>query len=321
MNQDFRSVIAHELYSDLRRTSSSFGSLLLAHYTTLESFEKIVTSNELWFSHPFLMNDREEVRYGLNEGTRAIMEDGGLRTVLQGDKYRIFVESFQYWRAHYDQNYVFDTYVFCLSKHQSTDDDGRLSMWRGYGGDGAGVAVIFDPSKLRSDVTSPILLDEISYATSKERQSWLKNFLLTKLINIIYQFDLPQIDLPELSKIVFERLTLASIFSKHRGFDEEQEVRAVYMPERDKTKRFAPFLHYHNGTRGIEPKLKLKLDGSNGILAYDISLERLVHHIILGPSRSSPLVYGATVRMLQKAGRFELASTLKQSSIPYRAIA
>jgi hypothetical protein len=35
--------------------------LLVAHYTTLEVLEKILGTNEIWFSNPLFMNDLEEV--------------------------------------------------------------------------------------------------------------------------------------------------------------------------------------------------------------------------------------------------------------------
>jgi len=37
----------------------------LAHYTSLEVLEKIMQHNELWFSHPFFMNDLQEMRFGI----------------------------------------------------------------------------------------------------------------------------------------------------------------------------------------------------------------------------------------------------------------
>ena len=44
---------------------------------------------------------------------------------------------------------MIDTYVFCLSEHAKDDTDGLLSMWRGYGGNGNGAAIVFDAGKLR----------------------------------------------------------------------------------------------------------------------------------------------------------------------------
>jgi hypothetical protein len=43
---------------------------LLAHYTSIKVMERILQSNEIWFSNPLFMNDLQEVRFGLNEGTR-----------------------------------------------------------------------------------------------------------------------------------------------------------------------------------------------------------------------------------------------------------
>ena len=40
----------------------------LAHYTSLEVLEKIMNHDELWFSHPFFMNDLQEMRFGIVEG-------------------------------------------------------------------------------------------------------------------------------------------------------------------------------------------------------------------------------------------------------------
>jgi|SRR5665647_1080666 len=42
--------------------------LFLAHYTSLEAIENILTHNEIWFSNPLFMNDLEELRWGLRTG-------------------------------------------------------------------------------------------------------------------------------------------------------------------------------------------------------------------------------------------------------------
>jgi hypothetical protein len=43
----------------------------------------------------------------------------------------------------FDMNDAFDTYIFCLSEHDRSHTDGLLSMWRGYGQHGSGVALVF----------------------------------------------------------------------------------------------------------------------------------------------------------------------------------
>ena len=53
--------------------------LHLAHYTSLEVLEKVMMNDEVWFSNPLLMNDYQEVRFGLSEATRivGVLKDDG----------------------------------------------------------------------------------------------------------------------------------------------------------------------------------------------------------------------------------------------------
>jgi hypothetical protein len=41
---------------------------LLAHYTSIDVIEKILRSEEIWFSNPLFMNDLDEMRFGMLEG-------------------------------------------------------------------------------------------------------------------------------------------------------------------------------------------------------------------------------------------------------------
>ncbi len=39
-------------------------------------------------------------------------------------------------------------HITCFSEYESGDNVGLLSMWRGYGEDGEGAAIVFDTAKL-----------------------------------------------------------------------------------------------------------------------------------------------------------------------------
>ena len=41
---------------------------LLAHYTSINNFERIIEGEELWFANPLNMNDSEELVFGMNQG-------------------------------------------------------------------------------------------------------------------------------------------------------------------------------------------------------------------------------------------------------------
>jgi hypothetical protein len=48
---------------------------MLAHYTSVENVEKVLRSDEVWFSNPLFMNDWEEMRFGIYEGTGDLLSD------------------------------------------------------------------------------------------------------------------------------------------------------------------------------------------------------------------------------------------------------
>jgi hypothetical protein len=52
---------------------------LLAHYTSIKVMENILTTSEVWFSNPLFMNDLQEMRFGLAEGTRFFSSSDNLR--------------------------------------------------------------------------------------------------------------------------------------------------------------------------------------------------------------------------------------------------
>jgi hypothetical protein len=117
---------------------------------------------------------------------------------------------------------------------------------------------------------------------------------------------------------LLDRVKLAALFSKHKGFDEEEEWRIVYMRERDPNKVFDPMLSYMTSARGIEKKLKFKITHHPGATAEDLSLSKIVDRIILGPTVSSPIAAAAFTRMLAEHGEPDLVPRVVASTIPYR---
>jgi hypothetical protein len=119
---------------------------LLAHYTSVKVLESILQTGQVWFSNPLFMNDLQEVRFGLGEGRRLFFNIDLLKRAVQTDqRVGIVGNAFTSFFGSFDADEVFDTYVFCLSEHEQSNTDGLLSMWRGYGHHGDGVALVFDP--------------------------------------------------------------------------------------------------------------------------------------------------------------------------------
>jgi hypothetical protein len=92
---------------------------LLAHYTSLEVLEKIMTTNEIWFSNPLFMNDLQEVRFGMLEGLKAFDEFALTPYFLEAcggskEKVKMIYTAFHAYFTQFEAEHVLDVYVFCL---------------------------------------------------------------------------------------------------------------------------------------------------------------------------------------------------------------
>ena len=312
--EGLRSVLEHDLINPDPATMP-----LLAHYTSLDAFEQIMKNDQLWFSHPSFMNDHAEVVSGIKEAQALIFEHGALPTAFStSDDYISFLDGFEQGILDYGFLHIADTYIFSFSVHAKNDFNGRLSMWRGYGVDGHGVAMVIDPSKLTSTQFSPLIFDKVHYLEEEERIAWLDD-LFDRTAAFLKQNPLQPNQYHDAGRLLFVRVKLASIFSKHVGFKEEDEWRVVYMPDRDVKGLLEDQLSYFNGPRGLEPKLKLKLQPQPGV-TDDPSLETLIDRIILGPSRASPILKMTAQRLLAECEKKGLANTVHVSTIPFRSV-
>jgi hypothetical protein len=59
---------------------------------------------------------------------------------------------------------------FCLSEHAKDDTDGRPSMWRRYGGNGNGAAIVFDTAKIAARKEMFLVIRHVHYGTAQDSQ-------------------------------------------------------------------------------------------------------------------------------------------------------
>lgn len=292
---------------------------LLAHYTHLHSLEAIITSDELWFSNPLYMNDMEEMRWGMVVGTRFMLENEAIKSAMSSPEiWAEFCNQLRMRANNFDEFHALDTYVFCLSHYDQADKDGRLSMWRGYGGDASGVALVFDTSKIELKQDTPLTVAKVKYLSAERRLSEFARLAeifcgLVKDVKISTNED---INIAAFH--LFDMIRMFAIFTKHPGFAEEQEWRIAYFPEKDIEKRLFGRFGYTVKKSGVEPKLKFPLRHIEGLTAEDFSIEKILHSIVIGPTQSAPLSVKAVARMLSLVGKDVLRHRLVASNIPYR---
>jgi len=293
---------------------------LIAHYCSISTMESVLKNQQIWLSNPLLMNDIEEVRFGVLVSRERYQSHEGLKAALKGlDKYEIFISYLESFFDDFSKNGALDVYIACFSKHSAEDNDGQLSMWRGYGANGNGAAIVFDTSKLKEVPESPLIIGKVDYATREQRIEWIDS-IIDIFSRLFVARNISDAELRAAALLLFERLLTFSLFTKHSGFHEEREWRVVYMGHRDSKKLLVNMIGYHIGPRGVEPKLKLELQPIDGGVDDTASLDNLVHKIILGPTAASELHKKSVERMLEHMGRSELLDRLVASTIPYRAV-
>jgi hypothetical protein len=312
-----QAALAEALWADMQPQPPAGAVPLLAHYTSIHTLERIAQTGEIWFSNPLYMNDVDELRYGIGLGLHAVRSHAGLRNACPPEPYNALLDAFDALYAAFDNDSAFDVYVFSCSEHDDViGDDGLLSMWRGYGGDGNGVAIVFDMVPLLAHAASPLLVRKVQYLSYEESEAWM-DAMLDRFAAVLRRLGVPAADMPAAADALFERIKLFALFTKHRGFHEEREWRLVYLREHDHAGLFRQQLHYAIGGRGIEPRLRFTTDAL-GAPGNGPELRHMVQRIILGPVLATPLALRSVARMLE-IYQPVWTDRVKRSSTPYRA--
>lgn len=110
-----------------------------------------------------------------------------------------------------------------------------LSQWRAYADDGHGVAIGFELGILPhfdltmrqygENLTTSVMIDEVSYSCIDDEIEFMKKILSACLIN----YEKLENESTVLSQGI-NALSRLSIYTKGKGFEEEQEVRLVFFP-------------------------------------------------------------------------------------------
>ena len=220
------------------------------HYTTAAGLHGIVSSKTLWASHSRFLNDTEE---GVGFSTRILSEilrpafkkhveeaeDVAAR--VQAAEH-LGVDLFEHWLAKIVKGFTDaqltaqDNYntAFCTTEDKWISQHGLLSQWRGYGLDG-GYAIVFDTKALVKllNVEREMYFEEgWAWGDVQYRMAALSSLGDTDGVKHFKQvrkglFDYLRTEDIEKAYPAFDSIAVLSAFHKHRGFEEEKEVRIV----------------------------------------------------------------------------------------------
>jgi hypothetical protein len=311
-----------ELLNRLRIVGSPRNGLL-AHYTSVPTVEQILRTKQVWLSNPLYMNDMQEMRAGVSLANQKFTD--AAKTAGGSDaRADILIRAYNSYFSHFDSQTAFDTYIFCLSRQKPDDRDGILSMWREYGSRGNGAAIIFNIQNVNFTPHSPLVVAEVTYATDTERSDQLDQHL-AEWVRITLSLNLPDDHLFLAAREAFLFTKIIALTTKHRGFQEEDEVRIIYTPDQDPNGYLKPCLDYHVVPSGVVPKLKYSFGCT---YAPTASLEtqvldsqpitNLIEFFLLGPTASSVLAQKSFQRMLERLDMSAFTSRVFASTIPLR---
>jgi hypothetical protein len=244
------------LYSAIETRTSPEKPLLLAHYTSVQVAEQILKNEEIWFANPLYMNDLNEMRAGIMMASQ-IFPRFAQRAGGTADRAARLIEAFNRFLTHLATQTAIDTYIFCLSEHPSGDTDGLLSMWREYAVKGNGAALVFNTQKMPYQPHHPIVIAKVAYRSYTDQLQQLET-QFAQWVQITEQANLPDDRLYLAAWAAFAFVKALALCTKHTGFAEEKEWRAIYVPERDPLGYLKSLLDYFVGPKGVEPKLKYK---------------------------------------------------------------
>ena len=305
----------------------------LAHYTTLETFENILKNQCFLMSNPSFMNDAQELYFGLNEGRKQLKrveDDKDLLEKIGGkDNFKIILDNFDIFYGKFFSKNPPRIFILCFSEYDENNyPDGSLPMWREYGANGQGVALIMHPLFLTNFlVRSPFYFTKIKYGSNVERTENLKN-IYNEFFGIIANQIVDINILERAGKYIFYAALFFALKFKHNAFEDEKEWRIFYASPIDEVHidEFHQYakerLSYLIKNNTIYPKLELGINFDSERIPpstenpFDVNL--VLHRLLLGPSHSSQLALEATKQMLINLGKKHLIEKLMSSTIPYR---
>ncbi|MBI1280743.1 MAG: DUF2971 domain-containing protein [Anaerolineaceae bacterium] len=188
----------------------------LFHYTNLDGLHGILSNHDLWLSHAKYLNDEAETTLGY-EMAREIIEQKRSTAKISGK-----IDYLEILKQRLSEENSTAVYICCFCQ-----EDNLLSQWRGYGANGTGVSIKFNPIEFDyatgpdSPAGTLMRLWRVSYKEQEQRK------ILNKAID--YAFSHFQ-TLEDRVRHAREYIEFFIPTFKSSDFREEKEYRLIFTP-------------------------------------------------------------------------------------------
>jgi hypothetical protein len=297
----------------------------LSHYTTAEAALNIIKTKRFWMRNTNCMSDFSEVQHGFDrlnsffsDSAKRVSFTKALDDCIPGVASQAFTAFNNSWN-----DIRLNSYIACLSEHQDSEDsNGRLSMWRAFGGTATRIGIVLRiPCDSLSSLPLNIIFSSVAYLSESATHKDLEEVIGNIRANRDY---LRLIGHDALVTLVFMSFLFRVVCLKHEGFHEEREWRAIYAP------KLAPYIPTLGPSQLMEsstevvsgvPQVvyKVPLDASVSNQIADLDFTQIFDRLIIGPTPYPWPIYSAFVEELTKAGVADSAERVLVSGIPIRA--
>lgn len=302
---------ASEQLAGIKRKGSCF-----VHYTSAEAAVKIIKNKEMWMRKSSTMNDFMEIEHGIKCLNYAYRGSSGesFRSILEAIHQGLSSEIESSFNARLPE-FQNGTFLACFSEHAAEKENkfGRLSMWRAYGGT-TGVAIVMKGASFIGDSDAlKIYMSPVSYLNADDFRHEFES-LVTSIKDEIEFLKSQSKDV--LLGNIFQMFRFAILCTKHPGFEEEKEWRAIYNPSFASTDRVTEAVEIIHGTPQPVVRVPLKDYPDEGLIG--ITLPDLIDRIIIGPTQYPRAIFDAFCHLLADAGVEDAESKIFISDIPLR---
>lgn len=237
--------VIDDLYNNLNDSISIFQNfsrnIPLYHYTTTSGLLGILSSDCLWSSNAYFLNDLSEYNYAFNIIKEQI-EKSKLRFV---DSFNTILDNaFKYIQLQIDY------YVISFSECKDL-----LSQWRAYSNCGNGYSLGFNLHDLFNTFKPNLdcnyaFIQKVTYNTTEQK------VIIDNVLNraFVYFNNTPNIDENDFIFTLSLFLSGCMLWFKHDAFHEENEWRIIFIPNYDTDNQY---MEFREGSDRLIPYFKL----------------------------------------------------------------
>jgi hypothetical protein len=286
------------------------------YYTSADAAMSIIQNEAVWLRNVRSMNDYSEVSHGFDCLVDALKKDNGSRPLITYLD-TLFPEFTKKFGEHINGWYPYmkeQSYMICISEHDdSENENGRLSMWRAYGGKHP-VALVLNNGPLVNECDA---FKAHTYPVDYQGPDHIKSRLL-ELEGRIRQNEafVKSMNPSEVEAWIYNVIKQLILCTKHPGFLEEREWRVVYNPLMNPSRHVKSEIVNLGGVPQQIYKIPLKNIPEEDFTGA--AIPEFVDRIIIGPSEEAPVLLDAFRKLLTEAGCEDVSNKVHYSGIPLR---